>query len=66
MKPSEAAALFQKMDPDFAAGFLGRMAPKSAASILSGLDAEKAYAISVHLAGRNVETSKIQELVSED
>ena len=55
MKPKEAAALFAKMDAAFAAGFLGEMAPKAAADILSGLDSSQAYAISVHLAGRNAE-----------
>ncbi len=54
MKPAEAAALFDKMDPGFAAGFLGRMRPDAAAQILAGLPADKAYALSVVLAGRNV------------
>lgn len=55
MKPKEAAALFEQMESAFAAGFLGRMSPKAAADILSGLDAGQAYAISVHLAGRNAD-----------
>lgn len=55
MKPKDASTLFQKMDAEFAAGFLGRMAPKAAADILTGLEADQAYAISVHLAGRNAE-----------
>ena len=55
MKPKDASALFQKMDAEFAAGFLGRMSPKAAADILTGLEADQAYAISVHLAGRNAE-----------
>lgn len=53
MKPKEASALFEEMDVAFAAGFLGRMRPDVAASILSGLSAQKAYSISVVLAGRN-------------
>lgn len=53
MKAKEASALFQAMDPQFAAGFLGRMRPDAAASILSGLDPQTAYTISVVLAGRN-------------
>lgn len=53
MKPKQASAVFEKMAPDFAAGFLGRMPPASAAAILSGLSPEKAYTVSVILAGRN-------------
>ena len=32
MKPKQAAALFEEMDPNFAAGFLGRMRPDAAAA----------------------------------
>lgn len=53
MKPAEAAAVFDQMDPAFAAGFLGRMRADAAASVLAGLPPEKAYALSVVLAGRN-------------
>ncbi|WP_068108457.1 MotE family protein [Tropicimonas marinistellae] len=53
MKPKDAAAVFEEMDPRFAAGFLARMAPAAAASVLSGLSSEKAYTVSVVLAGRN-------------
>jgi len=53
MKPADAAALFTAMAPEFAAGFLGRMRPDAAAAILSGMNAEKAYSISVLIAGRN-------------
>lgn len=53
MKPKEAAALFEEMDPEFAAGFLARMRPDAAAAILAGLDSEKAYSVSVVMAGRN-------------
>jgi len=53
MKAKEASALFQAMDPQFAAGFLGRMRPDAAASIMAGLDPQTAYTISVVLAGRN-------------
>lgn len=55
MKPKQAAALFEKMDSTFAAGFLGRMASDSAARILAGMTPEKAYEISVELAGRNAD-----------
>jgi flagellar motility protein MotE (MotC chaperone) len=41
------------MAPDFAAGFLAQMRPDAAAAVLSGLDPNKAYTISVVLAGRN-------------
>ncbi|WP_394197624.1 MotE family protein [Litoreibacter albidus] len=53
MKPKAAAQLFEQMSAEFAAGFLGEMPPASAAGILSALSAEKAYAVSVVLAGRN-------------
>ncbi len=53
MKPADAANLFQTMAPEFAAGFLGRMQPASAAAILTGMKSDKAYEISVLLAGRN-------------
>lgn len=58
MKPKEAALLFEQMTPDFAAGFLGEMSPAAAAGILSGLTSEKAYAVSVVLAGRNANAPK--------
>ena len=53
MKPADASALFQTMSPDFAAGFLARMQPAAAAAVLTGLKPEKAYEVSVLLAGRN-------------
>jgi flagellar motility protein MotE (MotC chaperone) len=46
------------MDPDFAAGFLGRMRPAAAAGIMAGLSPQKAYTISVLLAGRNAQAPK--------
>ncbi|MCO4828353.1 MotE family protein [Lentibacter algarum] len=58
MKPKDAAALFEQMAPEFSAGFLGRMKPASAASIMAGLSAERAYSISVILAGRNANVPK--------
>ena len=54
-KCPQAAALFEKMDSTFAAGFLGRMASENAARIMAGMSPEKAYEISVKLAGRNAE-----------
>ncbi|MEP3845837.1 MAG: hypothetical protein ABJM43_10915 [Paracoccaceae bacterium] len=56
MKPKVAAELFEEMDPEFAAGFLARMKPDIAASIMTGLTSQKAYSISVVLAGRNAKT----------
>ncbi len=58
MKPKDAATLFAAMDPNFAAGFLGRMRPDSAAQVMAGLDATTAYSISVILAGRNARAPK--------
>lgn len=58
MKPKKAALLFEEMAPEFAAGFLGRMQPASAAAILAGLTSQKAYGISVILAGRNAGVPK--------
>ncbi len=53
MKPKDAAALFETMDAVFAAGFLSRMPPDAAASVMAGLSPEAAYTISVVMAGRN-------------
>jgi len=53
MKPKDAANLFETMDHEFAAGFLGRMRPDAAAAVFAGLEPETAYRISIVLAGRN-------------
>lgn len=53
MKPKQAAALFEAMAPEFAAGFLVRMRSDSAAAIMAGLSPDAAYHISVVMAGRN-------------
>lgn len=53
MRPKDAAPLFEAMDPPFAAGFLGRMRADAAAAVLGGMDPQRAYALSVILAGRN-------------
>ncbi|SHI03299.1 MotE family protein [Marivita hallyeonensis] len=55
MKPKQASALFEQMESSFAAGFLSRMPPGSAARVLAGMTPEKAYLISVELAGRNAD-----------
>jgi len=53
MKPKEAAKIFETMDVNFAAGFLIRMAPDAAANIMTNLESDVAYSISVVMAGRN-------------
>jgi len=58
MKPKKAALLFEEMAPEFAAGFLARMQPAAAAAIMAGLTSQKAYGISVILAGRNATVPK--------
>lgn len=58
MKPKQASALFEQMDPSFAAGFLARMEPEVAARIMAGLSAERAYVVSIQLAGRNANAPK--------
>lgn len=58
MKPDQAAALFQLMEPSFAAGFLGRMRADAAAAIMAGLTPDLAYTISVVLAGRNADVPR--------
>lgn len=55
MKPKEAAAVFEMMEPALAAGFLSEMKPNNASGVLAKLSPAKSYAISVYLAGRNVE-----------
>ena len=45
--------VFESMDVVFAAGFISRMQRDAAARIMAGLSAEKAYAVSVVIAGRN-------------
>ncbi len=58
MKPKDASLLFEEMAPEFAAGFLGRMRADAAAAIMTGLSPERAYTISVLLAGRNAAVPK--------
>lgn len=53
MKPADAARLFAAMPTNFAAGFLGRMRPETAALILAGMDPEAAFTITALIAGRN-------------
>ncbi|KEJ90543.1 MotE family protein [Sulfitobacter donghicola] len=58
MKPKDAAILFEEMEANFAAGFVGRMRPDAAAQLMAGLSPKAAYSISVILAGRNAEVPK--------
>lgn len=53
MKPKDASKIFETMDITFAAGFLARMRQEAAARILGGMSAERAYAVSAVIAGRN-------------
>lgn len=55
MKPKDAGPLFDAMAPSFAAGFLGRMRADRASAILAAMDTTRAYAVSVELAGRNIQ-----------
>ncbi|MGB3406763.1 MAG: hypothetical protein WBA67_04655 [Jannaschia sp.] len=60
MKPKDAALLFETMEANFAAGFLARMRPDAASAIFSNLSADKAYALSVVMAGRNANAATEQ------
>lgn len=53
MKPKQAGQIFDEMEPSFAAGFLAEMRPDAAALVMANMKAEKAYAVSLLLAGRN-------------
>lgn len=53
MKPDQAASIFDKMDPVFAAGFLRLMTSEQAGLILASMDSDKAYIVSISLANRN-------------
>ena len=53
MKPKSASDIFAAMDVKFAAGFIARMRPDAAAEIMAGMPADRAYAISLTIAGRN-------------
>ncbi|MFT4793162.1 MAG: flagellar motility protein MotE (MotC chaperone) [Paracoccaceae bacterium] len=53
MDPKKSSKIFETMDIGFAAGFLARMRQDVAAEVLGGMTAERAYAISATIAGRN-------------
>jgi len=46
------------MEPAFAAGFLARMNADAASALFSNLSPEKAYALSVLMAGRNANAAR--------
>jgi flagellar motility protein MotE (MotC chaperone) len=53
MKPADAARIFGRMDVGFASGLLSRLRPEVAAAILTGMEADAAYAITLTIASRN-------------
>ena len=53
MKPADSARLLAAMPVEFAAGFLGRMRPESAALAFAGMEPDTAFAITALIAGRN-------------
>lgn len=53
MNEKRAGPIFENMDVGFAAGLISRMENGAAADILGALSPEKAYAITVRIAGRN-------------
>ena len=54
MKPKQAGQIFNEMASTFAAGFIAEMRPDAAALILANMEASKAYAVSLLIAGRNL------------
>jgi flagellar motility protein MotE (MotC chaperone) len=61
MKPDQAAAIFNQMDPGFAAGFLRLLPSDQAGLILAGMQTEKAYVVSVKLASMNDDLQALPE-----
>jgi flagellar motility protein MotE (MotC chaperone) len=55
MKPKQAGQIFNEMAPSFAAGFIAEMSPEAAALIMANMGADKAYAVSLLIAGRNMQ-----------
>lgn len=53
MKPDQASPIFDKMDANFAAGFLRQLPSDQAGLILANMETEKAYIVSVRLASMN-------------
>ncbi|WP_234455059.1 MotE family protein [Thermohalobaculum xanthum] len=59
MKPKQAGRIFDEMEPSFAAGFLGELSAEQAAEILASMKPQRAYAISILLAGRNLRGTSV-------
>lgn len=53
MEPEDAARIFGRMDVAFASGLLARLRPEVAARILTSMEADAAYAITLTIASRN-------------
>ena len=54
MKPKQAAAIFDEMDPRIAVVFLRDMRGEAASFIIANMNVKKAYAITLLMAGRNL------------
>ena len=55
MKPKKAASIFDKMDPAFAAGFIREIEGARAGLILSEMNVQQSYRISLLIANRQSE-----------
>jgi flagellar motility protein MotE (MotC chaperone) len=55
MKPKNAAAIFDRMDPAFAAGFLREIDSARAGVIMAEMGEEQSYRISLLIANRHAE-----------
>lgn len=60
MKPDQASLIFDKMDANFAAGFLRQLPSDQAGLILANMETEKAYVVSVRLASMNDDIRQTQ------
>ena len=61
MKPDQASLIFDKMDANFAAGFLRQLPSDQAGLILANMETEKAYVVSVRLASMNDDIRKASD-----
>lgn len=61
MKPDQASPIFNKMDANFAAGFLRQLPSDQAGLILANMETDKAYVVSVRLASLNDDIRKATE-----
>ncbi|MGB3455507.1 MAG: hypothetical protein WBA35_04040, partial [Litorimonas sp.] len=58
MKPKKAAAIFDRMDPAFAAGFLREIDSARAGIIMAEMGEEQSYRVSLLIANRHAEWRK--------